>query len=438
MQKRLVLGHDRPYVHLRAVVQLERARGESGRGHRPYDSRTIEKRRNLLIAGAAAAAVVCAGYDTWLWATNYVSDNFHNDFTFYYAAALLGLQHGWPHLYDLKLQQAELDAIRSNITIAQLARYVSPPPVAWIVVPFTALPYRAAYWVWSALLLGALALGWHLTAPGRGRARVVVLVAAIGWLPVIYGLQLGQPALFIAAAVAACAALLRGNRDIAAGAVLVFIVFKPQLALLVAPSLLLAGRWRAFAAAAVALAVVAAVSAVALGPDGVSTYLARLQFAQTVPENQSQTLAAWVQNLAVTRVVEVVISLATLALVFRLRKRGTDVAIAIALAGGLAASPYAHYDDLTMLGLAGLLLLRVPRPAWTVGYVLALVIAAEGFPLWGAGPVIAGELGLLAGLALAPHAFLDRRQTSELQRLPHPIAPPAAPRDAQPASPPHS
>ncbi len=40
------------------------------------------KRRNLVIAGAAAASAVTAAYDLWLWVTNYASDNFHNDFTF--------------------------------------------------------------------------------------------------------------------------------------------------------------------------------------------------------------------------------------------------------------------------------------------------------------------------------------------------------------------
>ena len=372
-----------------------------------------QERRNLVIAGAAAAAGVCAAYDIWLWISSYLSDSFHNDFTFYYAAALVGLQHGWPHLYDLKLQQAALDAIHSNITVAQLARYVSPPPLAWLVAPLTLLPYHAAYWAWSALLVGSLVVAWQVTLPGRGRARVVVLIAAIGWLPVIYGLQLGQPALIVAAAAAVSAALLRRDRDVAAGAVLALTVLKPQLALLVAPALLVAGRWRAFGAAAVAVAVLGALSAIALGRDGVAMYLDRLAFAQTVPENQSQTLAGWIGNLEATRTVELAVAALTLAVVYRLRRRGTDVVIAVAIAGGLASSPYSHFDDLTMLGLAGLLLVREPRPAWTVGYAMALVIAGEGFPVWGAGPVLALELALVAALALAPRAVLDPRQSDE-------------------------
>jgi len=296
-------------------------------------------RRNLVFAGAGAAAVILAGYDLWIWLTSYLGDNFHNDFTFYYAAARLGLAHGWSHLYDLKLQQEQLDAIGSRITVAQLARFVSPPPLAWLVVPMTLLPYRAAYWVWSAVLLAALALAWQLAAPGRGRRRLIFLVAAIGWLPVIYGLQLGQPALLVAAGVAACYALLQRDRHLAAGAVLGVLVLKPQLALLVPAALLVTGRWRAFAASAVVIGLLAAASVAALGPSGVSAYQGILDFATTVPENQSQTLAAWIHDLTATRAVQAVIALWALALAYRLRRRGLETTLAVALVGGLAASP---------------------------------------------------------------------------------------------------
>lgn len=352
-------------------------------------------RRNLAIAAAAAASAVCAAYDLWLWAVNYVSDNFHNDFTFYFAGARLGLVHGWSRLYDLGLQQEQLDAIGSGIKVAQLARYVSPPPLAWLVVPFTALPYRAGYWAWCALLVAALVLAWQLAAPGRGRARLIFLVAAVGWLPVIYGLQLGQPALLVAAGVAACYAFISRDRPVLAGASLVVLVFKPQLAWLVPPVLLVTGRWRAFAASAVVLAILAVAAAIALGPGGISTYEARLNFATTVPENQSQTLAAWFHNLQLTRAVQALIAAWTLVIAYRLRGMGPETTLAVALVGGLAASPYVHYDDLTMLGLAGLVYLRGPHPRWAWIWVLGLILAGESFPIWGAGPVLAGELGAL-------------------------------------------
>src|SRR5256886_10035712 len=150
-------------------------------------------KRNLAIAGTAAAAGVSAVYSVWLWISSYVGDNYHNDFTFYYVAARLGLAHGWTHLYDLRLQQEQLNAIGSHITVAPLARYVSPPPLALLGTPLALLPYQVAYWLWSALLVGALVLAWHLTAPGKSGPRVIFLVAAIGWLPTLHRVPLAAP-----------------------------------------------------------------------------------------------------------------------------------------------------------------------------------------------------------------------------------------------------
>src|SRR5947207_7988047 len=149
--------------------------------------------RNLGAAAGAVTAFLFAIFDVYQWALAYAGDRFHNDFTFYFAAARIGLAQGWGSIYDLGLQQAQLDAMGSRITIAQLARYISPPPVAWSALPFTALPYEVAYWVWSALLLAALAAAAWLVSPALGHERVIFLAAALGWLPVLFALPPSQP-----------------------------------------------------------------------------------------------------------------------------------------------------------------------------------------------------------------------------------------------------
>ncbi len=100
--------------------------------------------RNLGAAAGAATATLFAVYDLYQWAAAYAADRFHNDLTFYLAGARIGLAHGWSSMYDLALQQGELDAMGSGIHIAELARYISPPPVAWLAIPFTLLPYPVA------------------------------------------------------------------------------------------------------------------------------------------------------------------------------------------------------------------------------------------------------------------------------------------------------
>ena len=364
--------------------------------------------RNLGVAGGAAAAALFAVFDLYQWAVAEASDRFHNDFTFYYAAARIGLHHGWPSIYDLQLQQSELKALGSGITIAELARYISPPPVAWLALPLTSLAFQAAYFVWSALLVGALIATWYLAAPPGGRARVIFLFAAVGWLPVIYGLQLGQPGLFVALGVAGSYALARSGRPVWAGVALGAVALKPQLAFLVPLALLAAGRYRAFAGSAVALGALAAASAIALGPSGVSAYLDRLSFASSVPVNRDLTLAFFLGGA--TRPAQIFLAAWTMLVVYRARRRGLEWTYAPALVGGMLATPYLHLDDLAMLGLAAWLVLRAPTPAWTWAYVLAFVIAVEGEPFWGPAPVLAGALGALALLSIPAFKHEDGDQ----------------------------
>jgi Glycosyltransferase family 87 len=363
---------------------------------------SLEQRwRNLGMAAGAVTAGLFAVFDLYQWALAYAGDRFHNDFTFYYAAARIGLARGWPSIYDLHLQQAELDAIGSGIRIAQLARYISPPPVAWSALPLTLLPYTAAYWTWSALLVIALAVAWLLASPGHGPWRLVHLAAAVGWLPVIYGLQLGQPGIFVALGVAACYALLKSDRPFWAGIALGALALKPQLAFLVPAALLVSGRYRAFWGSVVALGVLAAASAIALGPSGIAAYEARLSFAAGVPVNRELTLAPLVGSLIATRVIQAAIALWALFLAYRLRRRGPEWIFIPALVGGLLASPYLHLDDLAMIGLAAWLSLQTsPRP-WTLGFIFALAIAIEVIPIWGPVPALAGELAALVLLSVA-------------------------------------
>jgi alpha-1,2-mannosyltransferase len=343
--------------------------------------------------------VLFAVFDLYQWAVAWGSDHFHNDFTFYYVAAQIGWQHGWSHLYDLSLQQAYLDSLGSRITIAQLARYISPPPVAWLALPLTALPFTVAYWTWCAMLVAALIAAWHLAAPHGGPARVVYLAAAVGWLPVIYALQLGQPGLFVALGVAASYALLRRGRPFWAGVALAPLALKPQLAFLVPLALLAAGQRRAFVGSVASLGLLAAASLAALGPEGVGTYLERLSFAGSVPVNRELTLALIVGRVAWPA--QVVVAGWSLLLAHRLGRRGHEWSYAIALVGGALATPYMHLDDLAMLGLAAWLVLRSDAPRWVWIYVLAGVLAIEGEPVWGPLPVLAAEVGALALLSAA-------------------------------------
>jgi hypothetical protein len=193
--------------------------------------------------------------------------------------------------------------------------------------------------------------------------------------------------------VAGSYALMRANRKVWAGVALAALALKPQLAFLLPLALLAARENRAFAGSAIALGALALMSAIALGPSGVSAYIDRLNFAAAVPVNRELTLGV--------RSAEIFIAAWTILVANRLRHRGVGWVYACALVGGLLATPYAHLDDLAILGLAGWLVLRSDPPSWAWVYILAAVFAIEGEPIWGPVPVIASEIGGLALLSLA-------------------------------------
>ena len=65
---------------------------------------------------------------------------------------------------------------------------VYPPVALWLAVPFALLPFAAAYWLWTAVLVGAVAA--TLLILGIRDWRVFTL--ALGSCPVVFGLAFGN------------------------------------------------------------------------------------------------------------------------------------------------------------------------------------------------------------------------------------------------------
>src|SRR5438309_4006909 len=69
------------------------------------------------------------------------------DFSEYYVAAVVGRVRGWPAIYDVHLYGSALRALTGN-----LDAFVNLPLAAWVALPFTALPFRAADVLWQTAL----------------------------------------------------------------------------------------------------------------------------------------------------------------------------------------------------------------------------------------------------------------------------------------------
>jgi glycosyl transferase family 87 len=314
------------------------------------------------------------------------------DFGNYYLYALVGLHQGWSRLYDLAAQQQEWLRMGGPDVIPWFP-IIYPPPLAWLVVPFTLLPMPLAFACWAALLFGLVLLTCRLVALEPTRlARWMPVVAVLAVFPVLYALILGQVLILELAALAAAWWLVSKGREIPAGILLTVLVFKPQVAILVPVVLLVIGRWRTVAVWLAGSALIAAVALLTTGIDGLRDYAARLSgAAATAPEflvPTQFTLGGFIGHGMLRLAVAGLLIAVTLAVAYRHRREGPAMPVACALIGSMLVTPYLHSQDLATLLLAGAIALHGRLDRWQVrmlfgGYLLLLAISYWGFGGWG-------------------------------------------------------
>lgn len=323
------------------------------------------------------------------------------DYHTYKAAAVVGLEQGWAHIYDQDLvavAQIQLDA-------GEVAQpFLSPPTVAWLVTPLVPLSYSLSYYVWAVLTLVAFvaALAWSTSS--RGLDRWILVAAAVAPWWVLEAVRVGQVVPLVAAGMALSWRLLRENRNVAAGFALSLLLLKPNTAFLVPFAVLAAGRVRAFAALSTVGAVFVVVALLTVGGDGAFDYWSQLT--GSLPTGAAAlTLerALGFHGSAITAL-RVVIIVVVLIAAFRLRHSPGLVLVA-GILGSLIAVPYLHASDLCLLAVAAVIVWEErPVMAWRVPVAAGWLLTGPyvgwvgfGLPLqrW---PLV--ELAFLVGICV--------------------------------------
>jgi hypothetical protein len=326
------------------------------------------------------------------------------DFGNYYAAARVGQGHGWAAIYDPALQRQAYTAARGTVEFDWRHLFVSPPPLAWLAVPFTPLPFTAAYWIWVALSAGLLAVAAWFACPGRPCTRVAVVLVGMGLYPVLIALQFGQITPLIAASTVGAWLCLRRERPVLAAAFLLPLLLKPQVGILIPVALLVAGHRRLFVAWAAMAAVVAAVSAVSLGTAGIHDWMADLATEQSHADNQQWTAAYLVGTGPAATIVQVAAAVIGLAAAWRARGQSIEIPIVAGYLASLLAAGYHHSIDYPGLLVAALLFSRTLPGRWAVAGGVVAVLACSATPRFGPGPLLVIQLAwLLLCLRSANH-----------------------------------
>jgi alpha-1,2-mannosyltransferase len=326
-------------------------------------------RTRLWGAAGLWAGLLLIGFDVYAAVVTYIPEyRVRNDFRLIYGAALTGLHHGYDHVYDLAAQKAAVEGLGSGF---YWSPFLNPPPLVWLATPLTVLPFEVSLWLWTLLLFGALLLTWYLLAPGDRLTRAAHLALWLGVFPVAFGLMVGQPVAFVAAAVAACWWFSERNRTVLAGLALAAIALKPQVAILVPLCLLVSGHARVFGTWLVATAVLALVALATLGPDGLARYRDALALASQWEPTRRYAVAGLTGLGPQLYVVQVAVVAATVAAAWRMRKRGPGIPMAAGILGSLLFTPYVGFQDFAMLIVAAWLMLRSGASDWQIGIMLA-------------------------------------------------------------------
>jgi len=362
----------------------------------------VRSRRRVWTAVGLLVGVMLMGFDLLVPARTYVSDYaVRNDFRLAYAAATVGLQSGYSHLYDLAAQKAAIEGLGAGFNPQP---FISPPPLAWLVTPLLALPFAAALVIWTLLLLALLCWTWYLLAPPGRWVKPAHLVLLLGVFPVAFGVMVGQPGAWVAAAVATAWWLMRHDRPMWAGLVLSLIVLKPQLALLVPACLLVSGHARTFGAWLVASLVIGLVALALLGPDGIARY--REVLAQTQAPawdiTRRYSISGPLGLGPVLTVTQIVVVAVTLFAAWRHRREGPEIPMAAGIVGSLLFTPYLGFQDFLMLVVAAWLVLKSGATYWQVGLLVVGYALLEMALLVLAVPILLAEALLLASLAWQP------------------------------------
>jgi glycosyl transferase family 87 len=321
------------------------------------------------------------------------ADILDNDLTLVYIGARIGLEHGWSHVYSLTLQHDLFAQLRPHAAFNDGERFVSPPPFAWMVLPLSVFGAAGATYLWLALSLSALVAAWWLAAPGVMPFRVLWLLGALAWYPLLYGLSLAQPDLVILGLAAIAWRLAEANRPYVAGVVLGLSVIKPQLLLIMPLVLLAAGRWKIVAAWAATALVLAAASLAVIGQQGLNDYLGLLSEAQHVTNNRYFTLAFVLGPGVLSYVAQGLVTAAAVVAAYINRHCSHARVFALAIVATALGATYWHLQDFTILVLAAWLF-------WREGLsiplrLLLLVIAIAGEFAWPLTP-----LPILVGVAI--------------------------------------
>jgi len=223
---------------------------------------------------------------------------FATDFVSFWTAARLAID-GSPEAAWIPALHAAAQARNFSAGAGYAPGYFAffyPPPFLLLCLPLGYLTYGWAATAWLAMTVTAYVATLRRLLP----ARWPTILIALAYPAALINAGHGQNG-FLTTALLATAALQLDKRPGIAGACLGALCFKPQLALMIVPSLLLARRWRSLAWAVATAVLFCVASLLAFGPAAWQRFADNTDLARQTLENGLVSYAKMASTFAAIR-----------------------------------------------------------------------------------------------------------------------------------------
>lgn len=334
-------------------------------------------------------------------------------------------------IYEMETLNAQLEAAYPGKGAFGFG-WMYPPTMSLVIAPFAGPPYLASFALWVALFGGV----FLVTASRLWTDKWALFFLASSPCAFI-ALITGQNG-FLTATLIALAGAFADRRPIIAGIAAGLLTIKPQLGLLIPIAFIAAGCWRAFFAAALTAALLAAASLIAFGAapwiDFVSSVAAHggrmaldiFPFSKLVTPFGLATMLGLPAPAAGAAQVAATLALAAYVFTVWRRVKDQDLRLAALATSAVLATPYAFYYELVIMAPAMLLIAKRAVETGWLRYERVTLIAVWIAPLMMPGEPGAPGLPLCSAGALLAF-FIAARRILPAARLRFASAAPSAP-----------
>lgn len=316
---------------------------------------------------AAISAVFAFGMLVFLWLGGHGTlDPFGKpigaDFTAFWNAGRIADTNAPARAWNQALLN---DSIRATHGTEYATAWLYPPVFLLVAAPLARLPYLLALFLWQLGSLVAAGLALNAILKTR-RDATIALASPLSALV----LANGQNSLVTAASIGA-GLLLAERRPLVAGILFGALLYKPQLALIIAPYLLFTRNWRALLAAAAVAASLILSSILIWGVASWSAFFSSVGYGRFYMEQGSvgffksaslfSMARLWGADVSIAYAIQALGAVAALLIVWKARA-APELARPAAVCAAIALStPYLLDYDMAVVGIGGAFLYAEAR-----------------------------------------------------------------------------